>query len=265
VQVRFRMSNPGKTDVRGMQIGLVINGVVVASDTFDLAAGRTSLGGLQWTNAQMPRSVGMANLVNAKLVVDPTRNSAAAIATGKVAPLAHFTLTGGIGGAAGPALATVGGRQRARIELAESACAGFRFSSGVSASCSSSDVEISFDDAATGRFSLNASRGIADLGATYGRAAVSPNLQFASTARAMAGHSYAVQLTGNKVGVMTIRAIMNPRQRAAAADKAFRGGAAARMTRTLGRVSGPVETGDVSGAAARNTTMAVLDVLYNTP
>jgi len=58
---------------------------------------------------------------------------------------------------------------------------------------------------------------------------------------------------------------MNPRQRAAAADKAFRGGAAARMTRTFGRVSGPVQTGDVSGGAARTTNMAVLDVLYDTP
>src|SRR6185437_1222497 len=164
VQVRFRMSNPGKVDVHGMQIGLVINGVVVASDTFDLAAGRTSLGGLQWSNAQMPRSVGMANLINAKLVVDPIRNSSAAISSGKVAPLAHFALTGGIGGSAGPALASAGGSKRARIEIAESACAGFRFSSGASASCSPSDVEISFDDAATGRFSLNASRGIVDLG-----------------------------------------------------------------------------------------------------
>ncbi len=264
VQVRFRMSNPGKVDVRGMQIGLVINGVVVASDTVDLAAGRTSLGGLQWSNAQMPRSVGMANLINAKLVVDPIRNSSAAISSGKVAPLAHFALTGGIGGSAGPALASAGGSQRARIEIAESACAGFRFSSGASASCSPSDVEISFDDAATGRFSLNASRGIVDLGMGYVHS-VSPNLQFASTARAMAGHSYAVQLTGGKVGVMTIRQIMNPRQRAAAADKAFRGGAAARMTRTFGRVSGPVQTGDVSGVAARNNTMAVLDVLYDTP
>ena len=54
VQVRFRVRNDGTADAKGVPIALQVNGVTVASDTFDVGAGRTALGGLQWNSASVP-------------------------------------------------------------------------------------------------------------------------------------------------------------------------------------------------------------------
>jgi len=264
VQVRFRITNPGSSEARDVPVSLVVNGAVVASDTFDIGAGKTVLGGLQWTNAQLPRTAIANSAIVANLVVDPGHNARATVASGKVAPLAHFSISGAVNAGGAPIAPALGGRQRALIQMAESACAGFRFSSGASAACGSSDVEIAFEDAASGRFSLASSRGIFDLGMAYNGNGVPANAQYSGQAAVMAGHSYAVQLDGGRVGVLTIRSINNPRQKSATAEKVFRGGASRRIARKLGKTNEPVETGDVSGAAAQNT-VATLELLYDNP
>jgi hypothetical protein len=262
VQVRFRLTNSGTTEARDVPVALLVNGTVVVSDNFDVGPGKTALGGLQWINAQLPRTA-MEAREFAMLVVDPVHNARAGLASGKVAPLLHFALAGGITGGA-PLQALAGGRQRALIEIAESACAGFRFASGASSSCGSSDVEISFDDAASGRFSLRSNRGIADLGMNTSGTSTA-GAQYTSQLIAAAGHAYAVQLDGGRVGVLTIRAIRNPRQNGATADKVFHGGAAGRLAGKIGRKAGPVDTGEVSGAQTHDAVVAVLDVLYDNP
>lgn len=265
VQVRFRMMNAGTAEAQDVAIGLVVNGTVVVTDTFDVGAGKTTLGGLQWTNAQLPRSAIANGAMLAVLVVDPMRNVRATVASGKVAPLAHFSFAGDVSMGGAPIPGALGGRQRVLIEMAESACAGFRFSSGASGACGSGDVEISFEDAATNRFSLASTRGISDLGMANSGTAATAKAQYTQQVVAMAGHSYAVQLDSGRIGVLTIRAIGNPRQTAATANKVFRGGAGRRIARRLGKTSEPVETGDVSGAATRDSVTAVLDVLYDNP
>jgi hypothetical protein len=144
-------------------------------------------------------------------------------------------------------------------------CAGFSFNSGVASACGSGDVEFAFEDAASGRFSLSSNRGIADVGAEYNRATASTPTSFATQAAAAIGHSYAVQLAGGRIGVLTLRGVSNPHRRAVIANRRFGGGAAAKAAARLGRGSGPVETGDVSGAATPEEVLAVLDVLYDLP
>ena len=262
VQVRFRLNNAGTAEARDVPVALLVNGTVVVSDNFDVGAGKTVLGGLQWTNAQLPRTTASGR-VFAALAVDPVHNARASLASGKLAPLMHFEFAGGATGGA-PLQAAAGGRQRALIEIAESACAGFRFASGANNNCGSSDIEISFDDAASGRFSLRSNRGIADLGMNTAGTSTA-GVQYTSQLIAAAGHAYAVQLEGGRVGVLTIRGIRNPHQNGAAADKVFHGGAAGRVAGKVGRRAGPVDTGEVSGAQTHDTVVAVLDVLYDNP
>ncbi|MBV9072960.1 MAG: hypothetical protein JOZ10_04950, partial [Acidobacteria bacterium] len=259
VQVRFRLTNFSNVDAHDVPVSLLVNGAVVATDTFDVNAGKTTLAGLTWTNAQPPANARTA-VSSAMMVVDAARNARAAVASGKVAPLAHFSLAGGPG--ASEAL-VVGGhlsRNRAVLQLAESACAGFRFSSGASASCGTGDLDIAFEDAASGRFSLTSDGGIADLGAAYA-GNLPATLQYTNRLQALPGHSYAVKLRSGQIGVLTISGINNPLQKAAAADKVFRGGAPRRLARKLGKVDGPVETGDVSGGGTESA-VATLQLLY---
>jgi hypothetical protein len=262
VQVRFRLTNATSADARDVPVSLVINGAAVASDTFDVGPGKTVLAGLQWNNAQLPRW-GLANgVVRASVVVDPAHNVRASVASGKIAPLTHFEFVGG-GVAGGAPIQSLSGRQRALIELAESACTGFRFSSGAGGACASSDVEISLDDAAAGRFSFTSTRGISDLGLGYNSTGVPAGTQYAPQTVASAGHSYAVQLDGGRVGVLTISAIHNPHQKSATADKVFRG-RPIRVLRKMAPTGEPVDTGDVSGTAP-SPDAVVLEVIYDTP
>jgi hypothetical protein len=262
VQVRFRLTNATSADARDVPVSLVINGAAVASDTFDVGPGKTVLAGLQWNNAQLPRW-GLTNgVVRASVVVDPAHNVRASVASGKIAPLTHFEFVGG-GVAGGAPIQSLSGRQRALIELAESACTGFRFSSGAGGACASSDVEISLDDAAAGRFSFTSTRGISDLGLGYNSTGVPAGTRYAPQTVASAGHSYAVQLDGGRVGVLTISAIHNPHQKSATADKVFRG-RPIRVLRKMAPTGEPVDTGDVSGTAP-SPDAVVLEVIYDTP
>ena len=262
IQVRFRLMNSSSADARDVPVALVVNGAIVASDTFDVGPGKTVLAGLQWNNAQLPRWALVNGAVAASVVVDPARNTRAMIASGKTAPLTHFEFAGG-GVAGGAPIQSLNGRQRALIELAESACTGFRFSSGAGGACASSDIEISLDDAAAGRFSFTSTRGISDLGLGYNGSGIPAGAQYSPQTVALAGHSYAVQLDGGRVGVLTISAIHNPHQKSATANKVFHG-RPTRVLRKMAPTGEPVDTGDVSGTAP-SADAVVLDVLYDTP
>ena len=263
VQLRFRLTNLSRAQARDIPVGLIVNGSVVVSDTFDVGAGKTVLAGLEWVNAQLPQAP-HGRLFWAALVVDPARNARATIASGKLAPLAHFTLEGGSGSEASFAPRPFSGHQRALVQLGESACVGFRFSSGAGGACGAADVEISLEDAASGVFSLASTRGISDLGVGFAGSNVASNLQYSAQIIGAAGHSYAVQLDGGRVGVLTIRSLRNPQQRAATANKVFRGGAARKLAARLGKTSEPVETGDVAGSSPEHAG-AVLELLYDNP
>jgi hypothetical protein len=64
--------------------------------------------------------------------------------------------------------------------------------------------------------------------------------------------------------VLTIGSINNPQQRAATANKVFRGGASRKLAAKLGKAHEPVETGDVSGGQSQHA-FSVLELLYDTP
>jgi len=214
-------------------------------------------------NAQLPRGP-HGRLLLAALVVDPARNARATIASGKLAPLAHFTREGGSESDASLAPRSFSGHQRAMVQLGESACVGFRFSSGAGGACGAADVEISLEDAASGVFSLASTRGISDLGVGFAGTNATGNLPYTAQIVGAAGHSYAVQLDGGRVGILTIRSFRNPEQRAATANKVFRGGAARKLAARLSKTSEPVETGDVAASTPEHAG-AVLELVYDNP
>jgi hypothetical protein len=287
VQVRFRVRNDGAADAKGVPITLQVNGVTVASDTFDVGAGRTALGGLQWNSASVPVSVGTrpaalrparigartgggpvndaggdsvdrpAGLarISALLVIDPQHTVQQKTTLDKSAPLAHFTMSGGGGGASGVA---AGLSQRVLLEIQEGACAGMRLSTGGVGPCGTADLEVTIADIARGIYMLNADSGVADLGASFG--GVAPDSARASPELAgVAGHSYSVQLRGGRTAVITIDSIRNPRQLDAATRAVFRN-SAIQVMRGLGSDSGAASTGDVAGGTRGATVFVQLSV-----
>ncbi len=284
VQVRFRVRNDGAADAKGVPIALQVNGVTVASDTFDVGAGRTALGGLQWNSASMPASAGtrpaalrpakngartgsgpvndtggdsvdrFAGLtrVSALLVIDPQHTVQQKTTLDKSAPLAHFTMSSGDIGASGVA---AGPSQRVLLEIQEGACAGMRLSTGSVGPCGTADLELTIADIAKGIYMLSADSGVTDLGAAFG--GVAPGSARASSELAgVAGHSYSVRLSGGRTAVITIDSIRNPGQLDAATRAIFRSSAVLVM-RSLGSASGAAATGDVAGGMRGGATVFV--------
>lgn len=278
VEVRFRIANTGNADATHVPVVLRANGQTVASDTFDIAAGRTTLGALQWNNARPPginsrlrpaRGLDHASLIagevalTVELAIDPGRTvkQRGTNPRNNTAPLPHFTLRGD---AAAPvndsdSPATGIAAQRAYLAVAESACTGFRFVSGGATGCDAADVEITVDD---GRYTLASQSGIADLGP----AGMAPQLaaaRYAPQAAGIAGHSYAVQLAGGRVGILTLQSIRSYGQLDARTRRLFRGGSAGKSMSKLGSTTGPVEAGDVSGHAPE--AAVYFEIAYTTP
>jgi len=265
VQVRFRVRNDGAADAKGVPIALQVNGVTVASDTFDVGAGHTALGGLQWNSASVPVSVGTQpsarigarsgsglTRVSALLVIDPQHTVQQKTALDKSAPLAHFTMSSGDGGASGVA---AGPSQRVLLEVQEGACAGMRLSTGGVGPCGTADLELTIVDIARGIYMLNADSGVADLGAGFG-GVVQGSARASSELAGIAGHSYSVQLSGGRTAVITIDSIRNPRQLDAATRAVFRN-SAIQVMRGLGSDSGAASTGDVAGGIRGGATVFV--------
>jgi hypothetical protein len=243
----------------------------VAQDTFDVAAGKTTLGALQWNNAQLVAaaatpasavaSTGRASRLsrmsrsaiatpeastaaspltrlNAMVVIDPRQTMPQKSAVAKQAPLAHFSLHDALSASSSGTPMT---RQRAVLELAEGGCAGLRFNMGAGGCSGSADVTITVEDLAKGAYKIEAANGIADLG--MGRLlSPNPNQSFSMTVLAQSGHTYAVQLRGGQVGTLTMSAVRNPNQLSEAAQKVFRGGPVAKVVSKLGASTAAPET-----------------------
>lgn len=254
VDVRFRVTNVGNADAQQVPIALVVNGAVVASNTFDLRAGASTLAAIQWSNANAP-----SRSPQAAVVVDPSHTVPQASTLGKSAPLAHFAFLPASGAQTGMQAPTAA--QRVTLEVADGGCAGFSFASGGSTGCGSADVEITVEQLASGRFTLAAQNGIADLGTAFGGGKLA-GVQYQPEVPGVAGHSYAVQLGGAKTGVLRLVAIRNPSQTSAQGRQAF---GASSVARGVGAgSSGPVETGDVSGVRPSNQPKAYFEVSFQT-
>jgi len=254
VGVRFRVTNAGKADAQHVPIALVVNGAVVASDTFDLRAGASTLAALEWANANLA-----TRSPQAAVVVDPNHTVPQASTLGKSAPLAHFAFLRVPGTQSVAQTAAAG--QRATLEIADGGCAGFSFASGAGAACGSADLEITVEQLASGHFTLRAPTGIADLGTAFGGGKLA-GVQYQSEVPAVAGHSYAVQLGGGKTGILRLTAIRNPAQTSAKGRQVFGAGNVARNVGAA--TTGPVETGDVSGVRPSNQPRAYFEVSSQT-
>ncbi|ABF40347.1 hypothetical protein Acid345_1345 [Candidatus Koribacter versatilis Ellin345] len=255
LDVRFRLNNTGAVDAKQVPLALVVNGVTVSSDTFDLKAGASSLGALHWNLGKQPVPANKASgNTTAQLVVDPQHTVPQASTVNKTAMLSHLVLPGtGPGVVISP---TGSSSKIAHFEVSDGGCAGLRFAGGAGG-CGSADAEITISDLAAGKYVLSGRNGIADLG--VGRTDAS-NASFGSEVAIVAGHTYAVQLSGKSVGLFTVQKIRNPKQLSIKSDKVFNRG----VKVPVGKGSGAATTGDVSGGAAKKSDAFVyFDVAYS--
>jgi hypothetical protein len=273
VQVRFRARNAGDADASGIPIALQINGVTVASDTFDVPAGRSVLGGLTWTaveglnrparsnrdsDAAPAAMVGVTQL-QAMIVVDPQHLTKQKTALDKSAAIAHFSLRGsGSAGGGGTVLAS---SQRILIELEDGACVGLRLSSGGTMPCGSADLEITIGDLAKSLLSFESMSGVGDIGTSFetARRANRSAVHYSAQASGMSGHTYAVQLPNGNTAVVNVESVRNPAELDATARSLFRA-SAARILRNLGDSSGAQAPGDLTGGGSHVTVFIVLNV-----
>jgi len=266
VEVRFRLSNTGSADARQMPVALRANGTIVAQDTFDVAAGKSTIAELQWQKASnvvsesrtlRSNSAGFGRM-NLEVVVDPLNTmTQKSVNVTRVAAVSNFVL-GGTDNSPNLRAST----QRVMLEVADGGCAGLRFDSGPTGTCESGDVAIAVQDLGNGRFLLNANNGVSDLGS--GTVAIENfnSLPFSPNAIAVAGHTYAVQLRDGSVGQLTIQSIRNPHRLTVRSGKLFRGGAPAKKIKTLGSSTDAPSTGDTSGGSTRGDSSVFFDVLF---
>lgn len=256
ISVRFKVSNVGDADATNVPIALQVNNATVVSDTFSVPMGKSTLGALQWNNAQIPSatapapaamvrpgrgSVGntspappIATSLNAAIVIDPRQTITQKTSLAKSASLAHFSLHDA--GAVAAVFSATLNQQRVVLELGEGGCAGLRFNMGAGG-CGTADVTVTVEDLAKGTYKLEAANGIADLGIGNSQYAAA---NFSPSALGQNGHTYAVQLRGGKVGILTMTAVRNPDQLSEAAKRVFNK-PGARVIRQLGNSSGAPE------------------------
>jgi len=288
VQVRFRVRNEGDANAVGVPIALQINGATVAMDSFDVAAGRTTLGGLQWNgvlpagvapragitrrpataargrmdgdaviSARRPIDVDVADAeppaaLTAMLVIDPQHTTQQKTTLEKAAALAHFTLRSG--STALGATAPAAGSQRILLELAEGTCAGLRLTTGSFGPCGSADVEINLDE--KNGLSLNTMTGVADLGDSFSPLRLG-SARYVSQTVVLAGRSYAVQLGSDRTAVLSVVSVRDPGQLDAKARALFRASAVRILGQLGGNTAGPAGPGDVAGTAGPQRTVFI--------
>ena len=265
VQLRFKLANRGKVDAQGVVVALKVGGAIVAQDTFDIRAGGSTLAGLTWPHADLGTHVATTAMrggirpmqtMPAILVIDPAgklgMTSAPSSLARRSAVLRQFSVVAPP--SAGLTALSAGG-QREIVQMADGACAGFRFDVGSVANCEGAAVSLSVEDLAQSRLRISSEQGLADLG-LGGSAA---NLSYSSQALLTLGHTYAVRLSNGRVGMLTISAIRNPAQLQGIARKAFQNHHAA--IAQMGSSSGPAETGGI--AQVRDTEYIYLDVRFH--
>jgi len=147
------------------------------------------------------------------------------------------------------------------VEVA-SACVGLRVSSGSAGACEGGDMDIVVEDVGSARYALKSISGIADLGIVDPAVADSSGAHFGQNVVPIAGHTYAVQLSGGKVAVFKISAILSPSQLAAIANKRFNR-AGRGVVRGMGGDTGTTDVGDTSGKSSSNA-IVYFDLMMKT-
>jgi hypothetical protein len=190
----------------------------------------------------------------AQIVIDPQKTITQKSTLAKSAPLAHFGVRNSD---AQMAAESAIDEQRVLLEIPEGGCGGLKFSLGAGTCTGSTDVTFTVEDLAKAAYKLESFNGIADLGmgnastasASYGSQAVGQN-----------GHTYAVQLNGGNVGIVTVTAVRNPEQLSEAAKRLFRQGKAIKVVQSLGGTTAAPDTGDT--AAGGSQPMVYFDIVY---
>jgi hypothetical protein len=266
VEVRFRLTNTGTADAHQMPVALRFNGNIVAQDTFDVAAGKSTIAELQWQKASNAGSetrmglrsnaLGSSGRMNLEVVVDP-QNTVTQKGANRVVAVSNFVL-----GVTDVNPNSRTSQQRVMLEVADGGCAGLRFDSGPTGTCESGDVAIAVQDLGNGRFLLNASNGVSDLGSGSVAIQSFSSVPFSPNAAAVAGHTYAVQLRDGSVGQLTIQSIRNPHRLTVKSGKLFKGGQPAKSLKTLGSSTDAPSTGDTSGGSTRGDNSVFFDVVF---
>ena len=279
LQVRFSVRNDGTGNATKVPIALQVNGATVASDTFDVAAGHSTLGGLSWTvtapaaNAAVTRTAPVRRVgrvadpdaapvgavtgltpLQAAVVIDPGHLTQQASAADKSAPLSHLNLR-----PAQTETAATGSSQRVLLELEDGACAGLRLSSGGFSPCGNADLEISIADLAKSQLALDTLSGVSDVGSRF-ESAAGRSISYNQQAAGVAGHAYSVRLADGSTATVTIDSVRNPSELDAKARALFRANATL-VLKNMGDSSGAAAPGDLTGMDSRATVFITLNVL----
>jgi len=280
LDVRFKVTNAGEGEATAVPVALMVNGAVVATESYTLKAGASTLGGFQYqipgdgadlserparrpSNKQgaeldgdIPRGPARRSGVAVQLMVDPAATVKQKSTQNKVVVLAKGVLGAPLDVAPSPV-------ERVYLEMS-TICAGFRPSSGVIGDCEGgAELDIAIEDLGNSRYAMNALYGVADLGNVEIATASASGAQFTSRLNLTLGHTYAVQLSADRVAYVRFSASLTPRQLAAEARRRF-GANAIRILRKLGGDTGGVQAGDVSGNISADALM-YFDMSFRMP
>ncbi len=269
LDVRFKLVNAGDGAATEVPVALQVNGVIVATETYSLTPGASTLGGFQWKLAQgdttrdssarltrvrdqadvagrefdgSPRPAG----ITAQLIIDPAGSNKQKTANYKTVALTKAGIA--------PADGVLAAAERVYLEM-NTICSGFRLSSGAVVDCEAgADLDITIEDFKSSRFTLNATLGVADIGIVEPSRAAATGAQFNANATLILGHTYAVQMSGGRVGYVKFSASLTPRQLAAEAKLRF-GLNGVRILKKLGGDTGSTNAGDVAGRISADALM----------
>ncbi len=270
LDVRFKLVNAGDGAATEVPVALQVNGVIVATETYSLKPGASTLGGFQWKlapgdaarepSAQLRparyksdgevEDFGGARRpggITAQLIIDPRGAFKQKSTAYKTVALTKAGLSTPVDGMRAAA-------ERVYLEM-NTICSGFRLSSGAVVDCDAgADLDITIEDFKSSRFVLNAALGVADIGVVEPNRAEAADAQFNANATLILGHTYAVQMSGGRVGYVKFSASLTPRQLAAEAKLRF-GLNGVRILKKLGGDTGSTGAGDVAGRISADALM----------
>ncbi|MEO5937254.1 MAG: CARDB domain-containing protein, partial [Terriglobales bacterium] len=268
LDVRFKLVNAGDGAAIEVPVALQVNGSTVATETYSLKPGASTLGGFQWKldlgdayretaamrpvryKAEADAPVGglrRPGQITAQLVIDPG-------GAFKQRSTAYKSVALTKAGLSTPVDAMPTAAERVYLEM-NTICSGFRISSGAVVDCDAgADLDITIEDFKNSRFTLNAALGIADLGVVEPSRADAAGVLFNANAALVLGHTYAVQVSGGRVGYVKFSASLTPRQLAAQAKLRF-GLNGVRILKKLGGDTGSTGAGDVAGRISADALM----------
>jgi hypothetical protein len=203
VQVRFKVANVGNGDAINVPIALVANGQQVASSTFDVPAGSSTLAALDWNTAgsnvphvakpisihtrsaahrqrlarkdreirsieePIPDPVTQSPPTDVRLIIDPAGTVRQKTTENKSVALTQLHVRPGLRqelAQRGMAEAAAGSfAEHVWLEIAD-VCVGLRMPLGTTTGCEGSELDLHVEDAGSGKYALSSIFGVADLG-----------------------------------------------------------------------------------------------------